>query len=298
MGQTGGVVAHVAQLTDCHVQPPGERSDVGIDSNAALARAVARLDELAPRPDAVVLTGDLTDHGTPEEFGELLRLLEPIDVPVLPVAGNHDERVGLAAAFADFEGTGPEPFWQWVVDVGPVRLVALDTTIDGRHDGELDATRLRWLDEALLDEPDRPTIVCMHHPPFETGIWWMDAGALRVGGGELRELVGGHPQVRRIICGHHHRSIVTGWGSTTVSVAPSTSHQVHFDLEPESPARFTEEPAGFHVHRCLDDGDVVTHVVPVASPEGVVDLGGVFGGWDRFRDALRSGRPMRKSSSA
>lgn len=288
------MVAHLAQLTDSHVLAPGRRSDLGVDSNAAFAFAVARLDELAPPIDAVILTGDLTDHGTDDEFAELLRLLEPIEVPILPVAGNHDERLGLAGAFPDLEPAGPEPFWQWTADIGPVRLVALDSTIEGRHDGELCDLRLGWLDDELRRAPERPTIVCLHHPPFETGIWWMDAGGLRRGGAELREVVDAHPQVRRVICGHHHRTIVTGWGSTTVSVAPSTSHQVHYDLVPESPARFTEEPAGFHVHRCGDDGEIVTHVVPVAPPERVVDLGGVFGGWERFRDALRAGRPMRK----
>lgn len=292
------MVTHLVQLTDCHVLAPGERNDFGVDSNTALARAVARLDELAPPPDAVVLTGDLTDHGTPEEFAELTRLLAPIEVPVLPIAGNHDERLGLRRAFPDLDRLGPEPFWQWAIDLGAIRLVALDTTIEGRHDGELDEVRLRWLDELLAAEPERPTIVGMHHPPFETGIWWMDAGGLRSGGPELRELVARHPQVRRIICGHLHRSIVTGWGSTTVSVAPSTSHQVHLDLAPESPARFTAEPAGFHLHRCLDDGDVITHVVAVEAPEGVVELGPLVGGWESLRDTLRSQRPMSKPAAS
>ncbi len=283
---------HLAQLTDLHVQEPGGRNDLGYDSNAALAVAVERLIGLAPLPDVVVLTGDLTDHGTPVEFDQLNALLAPLEMPVMPVAGNHDERLGLADAFPDVTSEGPEPFWQWTHDLGDVRLVAIDTTIEGRHDGELCATRLDWLDAQLAAAPDHPTIVCMHHPPFRTGIWWMDAGGLRTGADELRAVIRHHPQVRRVICGHHHRSIITSWGSTVVSVAPSTSHQIHYDLVPESPARCSDEAAAFHVHVCEGD-DIVTHVVACAPPE-ILDLGRVFGGWEGFRDGLRSGRPMYK----
>ncbi len=283
---------HLAQLTDLHVQVPGGRNDLGYDSNAALQVAVERVVGLAPPPDVVVLTGDLTDHGTPAEFEHLLELLGPLEMPVLPVAGNHDERLGLSDAFPGVDREGPAPFWQWTYDFEEVRLIGIDTTIEGRHDGELCSTRLDWLDAELATAPDRPTIICMHHPPFRTGIWWMDAGGLRSGADELRTVVDRHPQVRRVLCGHHHRSIITSWGSTIVSVAPSTSHHIHYDLIPESPARCSDEAAAFHVHVC-DAGDIVTHVVACDLPE-VLDLADVFGGWDDFRDGLRAGRPMRK----
>jgi 3',5'-cyclic AMP phosphodiesterase CpdA len=286
------VALHLAQLTDLHVQAPGAVNDLGYDSNAAVAVAVERVVGLSPLPDAIVLTGDLTDHGTAVEFEHLLALLAPWEMPILPIAGNHDERLGLADAFPGIERHGPEPFWQWIRDLEGIRLIGIDTTIEGRHDGELCATRLDWLDAELAAAPDRPTIICMHHPPFRTGIWWMDAGGLRTGADDLRAVVARHRQVRRIICGHHHRSIITSWGSTVVSVAPSTSHQIHFDLVPESPARCSDEEAAFHLHVC-DGDDVVTHVVACPTPE-IVDLGQVFGGWEAFRESLREGRPMHK----
>ena len=284
---------HLAQLSDLLVQAPGATNDLGDDSYAALAAAGERVTGLAPQPDVVVLTGDLTDHGTPEERAQLLELLAPLPMQLLPVAGNHDERLGLADAFPDIDTTGPAPFWQWTRDLGEVRLIGLDTTIEGRHDGELCATRLEWLDAELTAAPEQPTVIAMHHPPFETGIWWMDAGALRTGGDAMQAVVGRHPQVRRVLCGHHHRSIVTSWGPTVVSVAPSTSHQIHYDLVPESSARTSDEAAAFHVHVCAGD-QIVTHVVACAMPE-VLDLGRVFGGWESFRDGLRDGRPMFKA---
>ncbi|MEO1061574.1 MAG: phosphodiesterase [Actinomycetota bacterium] len=284
---------HLAQLTDLHVQAPGSVSDLGYDSNAALEVAVERVTGLSPRPDAIVLTGDLTDHGTADEFAHLVELLRPLDAPLLPVAGNHDERLGMADAFPEIDRAGPQPFWQWSTELDGVRLVGIDTTIEGRHDGELCDTRLGWLDDELAATADQPTFVCMHHPPFRTGIWWMDAGGLRRGGEELRAVIARHPQVRRVICGHHHRSIITTWGTTVVSVAPSTSHQIHLDLVEETPARFTDESAGFHLHVCDDRGDVVTHVVDCRTPE-VLDLAQLFGGWEGFRQGLREGRPMHK----
>ncbi|MDH7480280.1 MAG: hypothetical protein QHH02_09735, partial [Syntrophomonadaceae bacterium] len=76
------------------------------------------------------------------------------------------------------------------------------------------ATRLRWLDETLAQAPDTPTLMAMHHPPFQTGIAHMDAMGLREGGEALAEVLGRHPQVRRIVCGHLHRSIVGTFGIT------------------------------------------------------------------------------------
>ncbi len=288
------VATHVVQLTDTHALAEGSTTSFGLDTNARLEQAVRRIEGLQPPADVVVISGDLTDGGTDVEFDALLARLAPLQAPVWPVVGNHDERDGLRRAFPGVDtADAPGSTWQWVSELDEVRIVALDTTIEGRHDGELDDARLGWLDDRLGEQPGRVTIVAMHHPPFTTGIWWMDAGALRRGADGLRAVVADHPQVRRIICGHHHRSIITSWGATVVSVAPSTAHQVHLDLSPESPARFTTEPGGFHLH-VVDGDDVTTHVVTADPPERIVELAGGRDGWERFARRLRSGAPLEK----
>ncbi len=286
----------IAQITDLHVVGPDTGPMYGADANRNLAAALVRIEGLKPRPDLIVATGDLTDNGTDEEYLQLRRMLDECKLPVFLVAGNHDERDGLSRHFLHhrYLPTGPGRPLQWVQQCGALRIVGIDSTTPGRHDGSLDADRLSWLDDALAEAPDQPTVVAMHHPPFETGIWWMDRASLLSGGAEFRALIARHPQVVRVLCGHHHRSIQTNWGSTMISVCPSTAHQVHLDLEPEALPRFNAEPAAFQLHH-WNGSELVTNTMPVHPEPDVLDLFDRSGSrWERLRRSLRDGKGMRK----
>ena len=128
----------------------------------------------------------------------------------------------------------------------------------GRHDGELSDADLDWLDRTLAERAETPTLLMMHHPPFRTGIWWMDAIGLAAGRERLGEVLAGHPQVLRVVCGHIHRSIQAAIAGIPVSVCPSTCHAVHLDVRPEQEPHFIPEPPAMLLHSF--DGDaLVTH---------------------------------------
>jgi len=91
----------VAHITDLHIKPPGELAYGQVDTATALAELVATLNKLSPRPDLVVVTGDLVDGGKPVEFSHLRGLLQPLEIPIAVTCGNHDDRGGVQAAFAD-----------------------------------------------------------------------------------------------------------------------------------------------------------------------------------------------------
>jgi Icc protein len=234
----------IAQITDLHVHARGEPVSALVDANENLAIAIDFLNTLVPRPDVVVATGDLTDNGTPEQYSALRELLERLELPLYLVPGNHDERVPLAEAFplhAYLPRDGAPQ--SYAVDDHPVRLVGIDTTHPGHHDGELTADELAWLDATLAARPDAPTLVFMHHPPFDTGVWWMDCVGLsaehRRG---FEDVIRRHPQVQRVVAGHIHRPVQTTWGAAIVSVSPSTAHQVGLDLVAGGGMRLTDEP--------------------------------------------------------
>src|SRR6476660_803500 len=90
----------IAQLSDLHVRPEGVLYQGVVDSNAMLATAIAHVNALDPGPDLVLLSGDLVDHGTSDEYAMLARLLAALKVPVLAIPGNHDERAALPRTFA------------------------------------------------------------------------------------------------------------------------------------------------------------------------------------------------------
>lgn len=257
----------IAQITDTHVLPRGRKLGRLIDTNARLEAAVGSLLELSPPADVVVLTGDLADDGAPESYAMLREQLSPLDCPCYLIPGNHDRRRALVEAFSDHAYLPRQGFVQYAIDDHEVRLVALDTLVEGREGGALCEERLSWLEVTLSAKPDRPTLILMHHPPFESGIRWMDAMGLS-GASGLRGVLGRHPQVRLVVCGHIHRPFHSMFAGVPVAVAPSTAWQVHLDLQLESQPQASPEPAAALLH--LWNGDAfVTHtsyVNPGAKP--------------------------------
>ena len=91
----------LAQISDLHIKRPGQLAYRRVDTAAALTRCIERLNALVPRPNAVLVTGDLTDFGHDEEYDNLHGLLAALEIPYYLMIGNHDDRAGLRRAFAD-----------------------------------------------------------------------------------------------------------------------------------------------------------------------------------------------------
>ena len=257
----------IAQISDMHVKAAGELLYRRIDTAGFLERAVAHLNALDPRPDIVLATGDLVEGGTSEEYALLKQLLAPLAMPVYLIPGNHDVRDALRAAFADHAYLPPGGFLQYTVENLPVRLIALDTLVPGKGYGALCAERLDWL-EARLAESDRPTIVFMHHPPFECGIDAFDNFKLNEGGERLAGIVRRHDNVERVMCGHVHRPIQVRWAGTMASIAPSTAHQATLDLHDKAPLSMMMEPPGLALHLWRPGTGLVTHVSYIGTYPG------------------------------
>lgn len=282
----------IAQISDLHVVEDDAAARV-VDANRNLADCVAYLNGMARQPDVVLATGDLTDDGRPAQFEVLREILRDLRAPVLLIPGNHDEREPFRAAFrrdhAVIPADGPV---HYALDDWPVRLVGLDSLRTGHHDGELDTPRLAWLDATLAARPDQPTLVFLHHPPFRTGIWWMDCIGLR-GAPELREVIGGHPQVQRVVAGHIHRPIHTNWGDAVVSVAPSTTMQTQCDLHPEHRPVIAAETPMLQLH--WYDGDhFVTHTTPFQAPAHRIEIADVVSDWEQAKARIKQGPPFPK----
>jgi len=251
----------LAQLSDPHVRAPGNPFAGRLDTGAYLDRAVDRLLSLRPSPDLVLVTGDLVDDGAPAAYARCRQALDRLPWPTFLVPGNHDDRTSLRAAFPRHEYFAPPPApLHWVRDEFPLRLIGLDTSIPGAVGGRL-GPGLEWLGARLAEAPARPTLVAMHHPPFSTGIGFMDRIALE-DAAEFETIIRRHPQVQAVVCGHVHRHVATRLGQSVGLIAPATAHQIALALEPGAPELWTLEPPGFLLHR-WDGGRLVSHAVPV-----------------------------------
>jgi 3',5'-cyclic AMP phosphodiesterase CpdA len=252
----------IAQLTDFHLRPPGLLVSNQVDTNAMAAAAIDSVLRLSPQPDCLLISGDLTDCGLPEEYDALRSHLQRLSMPIYCIPGNHDRRENFRKALADM--TGPDPvdeFIQFVSDLGPLRLIALDTVVPDEGFGDLCDRQLAWLGNALEESGDRPVLIMMHHPPGRTGIQFMDQIGLRASS-LMAPIIARHARIERIICGHVHRTIHYRWAGSTVSIAPGVAHHVTLELD-GGPAGFTLEPPGFHLHLWDADQGLVTHQVPI-----------------------------------
>jgi len=252
----------IAQITDLHVRPRGLAANRVVETNMMTERAVDAVIALRPRPDAVLITGDLTDCGLVEEYEQLKLMLRRLDLPFFVIPGNHDRRDNLRRVLAEYRGVTEDPeFVQFVVDDFPVRLIGLDTLVPGKGEGALCARRLAFLERALARAPDKPTVIFMHHPPFDCGIRHMDRIRLIEGAERLAEIVRPHGNVERILCGHHHRAIETRFAGTICSISPGVAHQVMFDITEEHTGALVLEPPAYQLHRYRRETGIVSHTI-------------------------------------
>lgn len=251
----------IAQLSDPHLRARGDLYQGLVDSNAMFDLALDTLEALDPQPDLVILSGDLVDEATPEEYANAAEKLARIRQPVYAIPGNHDERGafrGCLAGAGYLPGDGP---LHYVVE-GDLRVVAFDITVPGDHHGEVDAAAASWLDRTLAEAPETPTMVMMHQPPILSGIDCIDTYNCR-GADLLAAVLTRHPQVERLLCGHVHRFMQTRFGGTLLMTAPSTTTAIALRLEPgATPASFVEPPA-LLLHDLRSGRPLMTHYVPV-----------------------------------
>jgi Icc protein len=260
---------HIAQISDLHIKSPDTLAYGRVDTASALQRCVTALNEFAPKPDLVVISGDLADTPTGEEYEHLKRLLAPLKLPFVSIPGNHDSRELMRAAFSQGYASAFGPLNQRV-EVGGVDLVLLDSSVHGKPHGELDAPTLQWLEATLVSATDRPALLFLHHPPFKTGIWHMDRQNL-LNASELASVVRRHPRVQLIATGHVHRATLTMFTGIPTTICPAPNHAVDLDLDHLREPSFRVEPPAFHLHSWFPGegfGSVVTHQVPIGDFDG------------------------------
>ncbi|MCX4672217.1 phosphodiesterase [Streptomyces sp. NBC_01381] len=247
----------IAHLSDPHLTT----GPLAGDPARGLDRALGRVLALDPRPDCVVITGDLVDHGSPEEYRTLHEVIRRFPLPLHLVAGNHDEPDALLDEFAGTRFVGEGKQAHYSVDFPAFTLVVLNSKVPHSGGGRLGAAQLDWLDGALARRPSTPAVVCLHHPPIAIGIPFLDGMRLD-DGEELGRVLARHGNVARVLAGHVHRPIVAPFAGSTLAIAPSTHLQSGLALRDGVP-NYLPEPTSFLLH-LLVGPSWITHTVPVS----------------------------------
>ena len=261
----------VAQITDTHIKPRGVLAYDRLDTAPYLAASVAHINALDPLPDLVIMTGDIVDGGTAEEYDHVKALLAPLKPPLIALPGNHDKRETFRAAFSDRMDLPASGHLSYSEESSPVRLVMIDDIVPGEPHGEINAELAAWVDEALATAPAKPTLVAMHHPPFATGIAFMDGMNCR-GAERLSAVLSKHAQVLGLVCGHVHRNVLTSFAGKPASICPSQAHAISLGLAAGAVPGFQMDPPSLHLHVWREDGtpfgQLVTHQSFIGQDDG------------------------------
>ena len=250
----------IAQITDIHLGfDPGNPDELNRQRLHTVLRALI---DGPNRPDLLLATGDLTDHGDSDSYRALADAFGQCPFPVWPCMGNHDDRENFAAVFPDIPQQGG--FIHYVIPLPGRRIIMLDTLEPGRHGGAFCEARARWLAERLDEDSATPTLIVMHHPPVEVGIDWMNTHPDEPWVQRFTATIEGRPNIVALICGHLHRTITAPWKGTSVAICSSTAPQLALDLRPMDPAApdgrpmiIADAPA-YALHRWTGEG-LVTH---------------------------------------
>ncbi len=253
-----------AQISDLHLTA----DDTFSNDDGPVAHAVAcvaALNRLDPRPELVLITGDVVERANTDSYHRARRILDELQVPYFVVPGNHDDRRLLLEAFPD--GACPvrdadrEPYIQYTFSHSGFLFIGLDTLKPGSDHGQLCRDRLSWLEAVLHESTTVPRVVFLHHPPVATGHPVVDDTRL-YHSAALHRLLQRFPAETHLLCGHVHRSVSTIWAGAALHICPSVFHQFSFDRWLEADLNFVSEPPAFRVYLRIENA-LLSHVVYV-----------------------------------
>jgi 3',5'-cyclic AMP phosphodiesterase CpdA len=242
-----------------------------VDTGAALRAALDLVRAMTPAPEALLLSGDLVNDGTPEDYRAVRSLVEPVarelGCPMVVVPGNHDV-VGVLREHLLGEPASDAALDSAVL-VGGLRIVALDTSVAGAGHGELSRAQLDWL-AAELDSPaPEGTVLMLHHPPLPSPVGLIEELALRERD-RLTGLLEG-TDVRLILCGHTHHAGAGAVAGIPVWIAPAVAYTSDVTAPPDL---FRGMAGATGITRIDVHADTaVATLIPLEGRDPVVELG-------------------------
>jgi 3',5'-cyclic AMP phosphodiesterase CpdA len=239
----------VVQVSDVHIGTS--------QRNEQRARRIFERLAALPRPvDAVLITGDIADHGAPAEYEKARALIATLPYPVFTCPGNHDERGAYAEVLlGEAEPQGP---MNRAHTAGGAIFALCDSTVPGRPGGYLTDETLAWLDGVLTDAgDDTPVFVCFHHPPVIIHAPYLD-GMRQTGGERLAAVLARHRNVVAVLTGHAHTPAATTFAGLPLLIAPSVISTTTLPWEGGGPID-EDTPAALAFHILDDERRLTTH---------------------------------------
>jgi len=254
----------IIQISDTHIVLPNKKSYGIADTAKNLSDCINAINALEPKVDVVLVTGDISNNGQDQELLHAKSILDKLNAPYYVIPGNHDHRENLRSIYLDKSCpvATNSPFINYVIDQYEVRLIALDSTIPEQSGAELCPERLEWLEQQLAKNPEKPTLLFMHHPPVKCGVLETDIDGF-IGADLLGNIVEKYTCIKAILCGHIHLQAHVNWRNTVVSIAPSTQMRLMLDLTMQKESHFYLNKPAFQMHYWTAEKNLISYPVLV-----------------------------------
>ncbi|ACY83040.1 3',5'-cyclic-AMP phosphodiesterase [Edwardsiella piscicida] len=259
-----GAPVRILQITDTHLFAGQQETLLGVNTYRSYQAVLAAIRAEAHPFDLIVATGDLAQDHSAAAYQHFAAGVAALHRPCLWLPGNHDFQPAMVDALAQAGVHANKRAllgdrWQ---------IVLLDSQVVGVPHGELSDYQLEWLEQTLASEPQRHTMLLLHHHPLPSGCTWLDQHSLR-NAHALDEILRRYPQVNTLVCGHIHQELDLDWNGCRLLATPSTCVQfkplcTNFTIDTISP--------GWRYLTLYPDGRVTTAVHRLASSEFRPDL--------------------------
>ena len=231
----GGASVRLLQITDTHLFAKKSETLLGVNTWDSYHAVLEAINASQREVDLVVATGDLAQDHTSAAYQHFAEGIARFAAPCVWLPGNHDFQ---PAMYSTLQDAGISPAKR--VMVGEHwQILLLDSQVFGVPHGELSEFQLEWLEKKLAAEPERHTLLLLHHHPLPAGCSWLDQHSLRNSAALDRVLVK-FPRVRNLLCGHIHQEQDLDWNGRRMLATPSTCvqfkpHCANFTLDTIAP---------------------------------------------------------------
>lgn len=236
-----GAEMKIIQITDTHLRGDNLLSFGKCNTSETVKKAMEYFQNMPEKdlPDFFIATGDLADNGNHTAYGKVHDYFASLPRPVYCVPGNHDNRVDMLRLLGSKMCPVKEdiaPYICYTIEGYPVRVIVIDTIVQGKHWGGITEKVAAWLEAKLDEQPRKKTLIFTHHPPFDAGMGFMDEGFENVG--LLEEILVRHKNHVQLCCGHMHRDISTKWKGVPVTVSAPICMLMELDFTEAGGDRF------------------------------------------------------------
>lgn len=220
------------QISDCHIDD--QLMVMGVDSQRNLQSVIQNIKQT--EFDALLISGDLTHHGSLNSYQTLKTILSPIQQPIFVIGGNHDQAQNLTQVFAQNLLTSAKlDNWE---------IISIDSVQTGQTSGLVSESELVALDKACLNSSAAYIIIVLHHPIVPMNSSWDDELSL-TNPQDLFAILDKHPKIRTVVFGHAHEAAKFSRLGVDIYSCPSTALQFN-----------SETRIGFNEFELANDGTI------------------------------------------